>query len=204
MVVDDEYYKEGTSLLSWDWLEVNSKRVIVIPAVGVSEVRQRMVEKAASLGCTFTNIIHRTTIISSTSCIAEGVVICGNSILNADSVIGNFCQLNMYCTVAHDSILEDYVTLSMGVHIAGKVVVKEGAYLGSGVQMVPPLTIGEWSKVGAGTVLVEDVPANSTVVGNPGRVVRQREVGWQLEHIKSPQSLKKQLQSIQDQPTQLL
>ena len=31
--------------------------------------------------------------------------------------------------------------------------------------------IGEGAKVGAGSIVIKDVPANSTVVGNPGRPV---------------------------------
>ena len=35
------------------------------------------------------------------------------------------------------------------------------------------VTIGAGSVIGAGTGVTKDVPANSLVVGNPGRVVRQ-------------------------------
>ena len=34
------------------------------------------------------------------------------------------------------------------------------------------MTIGKNSVIGAGTVVTKDVPANSVVVGNPGRVIR--------------------------------
>ena len=34
------------------------------------------------------------------------------------------------------------------------------------------MTVGRCAKVGANTVVIEDVPANSTVVGNPGHPVR--------------------------------
>ena len=35
------------------------------------------------------------------------------------------------------------------------------------------ITIGKNSKIGAGSVVVSDVPPNSTVVGVPGKVVKQ-------------------------------
>ena len=34
------------------------------------------------------------------------------------------------------------------------------------------MTVGHGAKVGANTVVIEDVPPNSTVVGNPGHPVR--------------------------------
>jgi acetyltransferase-like isoleucine patch superfamily enzyme len=50
--------------------------------------------------------------------------------------------------------------------------VKKGASIGSGVTILSNITIGEGAIVGAGSVVTRDVPAWSTVVGNPARVLR--------------------------------
>ncbi len=47
-----------------------------------------------------------------------------------------------------------------------------GASIGAGAVILPGITIGEWAMVGAGAVVIEDVPGDSVVVGNPARVVR--------------------------------
>jgi serine O-acetyltransferase len=44
--------------------------------------------------------------------------------------------------------------------------------VGSGAKLLGPITVGKNAKVGANTVVIEDVPPNSTVVGNPGHPVR--------------------------------
>jgi serine O-acetyltransferase len=44
--------------------------------------------------------------------------------------------------------------------------------VGSGAKLLGPITVGQNAKVGANTVVIEDVPENSTVVGNPGHPVR--------------------------------
>src|SRR5213595_1182516 len=44
--------------------------------------------------------------------------------------------------------------------------------IGSGAKLLGPITIGHGSKIGANSVVIHDVPANSTVVGNPGHPVR--------------------------------
>jgi UDP-2-acetamido-3-amino-2,3-dideoxy-glucuronate N-acetyltransferase len=49
--------------------------------------------------------------------------------------------------------------------------VERRASLGSGVTVLGGVTIGTGAVVGAGAVVTKDVPANSTVVGNPARVI---------------------------------
>lgn len=43
----------------------------------------------------------------------------------------------------------------------------------AGAKVLGPLTVGAHSKIGAGSVVLKDVPPFSTVVGVPGRVVKQ-------------------------------
>jgi serine O-acetyltransferase len=42
--------------------------------------------------------------------------------------------------------------------------------VGAGAQVLGPIVIGSYSRIGANSVVVKDVPANSVVVGVPGRV----------------------------------
>jgi serine O-acetyltransferase len=44
--------------------------------------------------------------------------------------------------------------------------------IGSGAKLLGPITVGHGAKIGANSVVITDVPPNSTVVGNPGHVVR--------------------------------
>ena len=43
--------------------------------------------------------------------------------------------------------------------------------IGAGAIILGGLNIGQYSLIGAGTVVTKDVPKNSLIVGNPGRVV---------------------------------
>lgn len=49
------------------------------------------------------------------------------------------------------------------------------AWIGAGATILRGVTIGENSVVGAMTVVTKDVPANTIVVGNPARVIREIE-----------------------------
>ncbi len=49
----------------------------------------------------------------------------------------------------------------------------EGVMVCAGAKVLGPVHIGAHSKIGAGSVVLKDVPPYSTVVGVPGRVVKQ-------------------------------
>lgn len=51
--------------------------------------------------------------------------------------------------------------------------VRGGASIGSGATLLCGITVGENAIVGAGAVVTKDVPANTIVVGNPARVLRE-------------------------------
>jgi UDP-2-acetamido-3-amino-2,3-dideoxy-glucuronate N-acetyltransferase len=51
--------------------------------------------------------------------------------------------------------------------------VKKGASIGSNATILCGITIGENALVGAGAVVTRDVPANSVVAGNPGKIIKQ-------------------------------
>jgi len=52
-----------------------------------------------------------------------------------------------------------------------KTIVKKGASIGANATILPGITIGENAMIGAGSVVIKDVPANTTWVGNPARQV---------------------------------
>jgi serine O-acetyltransferase len=74
----------------------------------------------------------------------------------------------------------DRVTLYQGVTLGGTgfargkrhPTVEDDVTIGSGAKLLGPITVGHCAKVGANSVVIEDVPPNSTVVGNPGHPVR--------------------------------
>ena len=74
----------------------------------------------------------------------------------------------------------DNVTIYQGVTLGGTgfqrgkrhPTVESDVVIGSGAKLLGPIRVGRAAKVGANSVIIHDVPANSTVVGNPGHPVR--------------------------------
>lgn len=80
------------------------------------------------------------------------------------------------------AIVEDDVTILHGVTLGARnrvengrrhPIVKRGAFIGANALLLGPIVVGEEAKIGAGAVVLEDVPAHWTAVGNPARLIRK-------------------------------
>jgi len=94
------------------------------------------------------------------------------------------------CEIGDDVTLYQGVTLGGTGHEKGKrhPTIENNALIATGAKVLGSITVGVYSKVGAGSVVLKDVPAHSTVVGIPGRIVVQNgeKVRDKLDHHKLP------------------
>lgn len=82
--------------------------------------------------------------------------------------------------IGETAVIGDCVTLYQGVTLGGTgfqrgkrhPTLGDNVTVGSGAKLLGPIAVGDGAKIGANTVVVEDVPAGATVVGNPGHPVR--------------------------------
>jgi serine O-acetyltransferase len=84
-------------------------------------------------------------------------------------VIGETAEIGENCLLYHQ------VTLG-GVSLEKKKrhpTLGNNVVIGTGAKVLGAITLGDNVKVGANAVVLKDVPANSVVVGNPGRIVVQ-------------------------------
>lgn len=185
-VVETPYFEIGIVindlplLGDFRWLQNRASEVEAICAVGAPEVRMRLVQQALDLGVGFCSAIHPTATITPRVRIGRGVVVGAGCIFTNNIVVGDHAHINLDCTVGHDVVIKSLVTISPGVHISGNVTIETGSYVGTGANVIEKTAIGHWSVVGAGTTVVKDVPPNTTVVGVPGKVIKERPEGWHL------------------------
>ncbi|WP_096202172.1 serine O-acetyltransferase [Bacillus sp. FJAT-45350] len=99
-------------------------------------------------------------------------------------VIGETCEIG------------DNVTIYQGVTLGGTgkekgkrhPTIEDNVLIASGAKVLGSFTIGENSRIGANSVVLKPVPANSTVVGIPGKIVMQDgvKVKGSLDHHTLP------------------
>lgn len=111
--------------------------------------------------------------------------ICANAFVENDVVVGDRvtvkCGVQLWdgLRIEDDVFIGPNVTFTNDRHPRSKVypekflqtVVKKGASIGANATILPGVTIGEGAMIGAGAVVVRDVPAHATVVGNPAQIV---------------------------------
>jgi len=90
-----------------------------------------------------------------------------------------FIDHGMGVVIGETAVIGDDVTLYHGVTLGGTSWNKgkrhptlgDGVVIGAGAKVLGPITVGAGAKVGSNAVVVKDVPAGTTAVGNPARVL---------------------------------
>ena len=175
-----ELINEKPVLGYFDWLEQNKDQVKAMCGVGAPATRLRLIRQAENIGVQFFSAVHPRAILTRWVRMGLGSIITAGCILTNNISIGDHVHLNLDCTVGHDAVIEDFVTVSPGVHVSGNVRLEQGSFIGTGANLIEGKTVGQWSVVGAGSVVVKDIPANTTAVGNPAKVIKNHPPDWHL------------------------
>ena len=93
---------------------------------------------------------------------------------------GLFIDHGAGVVIGETASVGDDVTMYQGVTLGGTgfargkrhPTVGDQVMIGSGAKLLGPIAVGARSKIGANSVVIHDVPADATVVGNPGHPVR--------------------------------
>ena len=145
----------------------------VIVAIGNSQIRFDESSRIRSADAPLCTIIHPAATLSSFAEVGVGVVILAGAIINVDAFIGFASIVNVGATVDHDCVLAESVHVAPGANLSGNITVGPCTWIGVGSTIRQGLTIGHHVMVGAGAVVVSDVPDNTTVVGNPAKVLQR-------------------------------
>lgn len=95
-----------------------------------------------------------------------------------------FIDHGMGVVIGETTIIKDNVTIYQGATLGGTgkekgkrhPTIESNVMISAGAKVLGSFTVHENSKIGAGSIVLKEVPPNSTVVGIPGKVVKNNNV----------------------------
>ncbi|MEA3346662.1 MAG: serine O-acetyltransferase EpsC [Candidatus Auribacterota bacterium] len=123
---------------------------------------------------------------------------------------GFFIDHGMGVVIGETTVIGDNCTLFQGVTLGGTgketgkrhPTLGKNVVIGTGAKVLGNIKIGDNSYVGANAVVLKDVPSESTVVGIPGRIVKEKGKkisGVNLDHIHLPDPIAERLNNLQEE-----
>ena len=117
----------------------------------------------------FATLVHPQSSVSPWAKLGQGVYVSYGVSIGGGILVGDHVSFSPACVVGHDSVIEDFALVAPGAVISGFVHIGRGCYIGAGAMIRQRLRIEEGALVGMGAVVVRDVAAGVTVVGNPAK-----------------------------------
>ncbi len=111
-------------------------------------------------------VAHRLAMMTAQVCIGDPVVVQpGIYLAHGQVVIDGFVEIQ------RGAVIFPWVTIGLRAGDFRGPTIGRGVHIGTGAKVIGPVTIGANAQIGANAVVVDDVPANTTVVGIPARPI---------------------------------
>ena len=171
----DDNKPEG-SFMGLEMMQLNTAmeryhEIEFVIAVGEPKTKKKIYERLLSLNCKFGSVISPDSQVSPYCKLGKGLVIKRGAIISADAIIGDDTTIQSYACIGHDAIIGSHCQISTHVDIGGQTVVGDCVFVGLNAPVRELLKIGDYAIISAGAVVLKDVDADVTVMGNPARVI---------------------------------
>lgn len=166
-----------------------------IIAIGDNWIRKKIADRIIKVvpNFSFVNAIHPEAVIGKDVLLGCGNVFMPGAIVNANSIIHDFCIVNTNSSLGHDGIMDSYSSLAPSVCAGGNLKLGRFSAISLGVNIVNGIEIGQHTVIGAGSLVVDHFGDNVIAYGSPARIVRQRIIGE--PYLSTPK--KKQLSKLE-------
>ena len=141
-------------------------------AVGLPEIRNKVVSQVLALQGEFTHFIHPSAQVAHNVKIGQGSIIGPFCLISVSAELGDYVLMNNYSSVGHHAKIGDHCVLSPYAAVTGGCVLEKGVFMGVHTSLMPKTHLQSGSKVSPGSSVYKSTLAGDTVVGVPGKVFR--------------------------------
>ena len=120
---------------------------------------------------TFFTFIAPNAIIGKYNIIEEGCIICPNCVITTNVYLGKCITLNIGTQIGHDVKIGNFSSLMPGVDLGGHVSIGTKVFIGSKATIISKIEVENNSIIGTGSVVIRKVKSDTTVFGNPAKVL---------------------------------
>ena len=152
---------------------VSKERIFI--AIGDNNIRRNIYEHLIKKNhITFLNIIDPTSSVSKFASIKpESLISIGiNSVINSLVSIETGVIINTASVIEHEVKIEKFSHIGPNATVCGGVSIGENVFVGAGAVIKEGVKIGNNSIIGAGAIVLNNIPANTTYVGNPAKKIK--------------------------------
>lgn len=143
--------------------------VELLICVGEPSHRQKLFNRVLNFGLRMGRFVDPSVKLHEDTILGEGVIILRGCILASDVSIGDNSALSFGVILGHDNQIGRHCYLAPAVSTGGFVTFGDCSFGGLGCTVRENRTVGAGGIVGQGAVVIHNVPAQTTVVGNPAR-----------------------------------
>lgn len=170
-IKDEGYFKDLECLHLDTAINKYGDNLEFVIALGEPTSKKKVYERLIGRKIKFANVISPDSQISKYATLGNGLIIKRGAIISSDAVIGDNTTIQSYACIGHDAIIGKHCQISTHVDIGGASVLGEGVFVGLNAPVREKINIGDYAIISAGAVVLKDVDANVTVMGNPARVI---------------------------------
>ena len=163
---------------------INEAEYVVVSIGGPhGKARYLITRELIKKGLKPLNIISENSFIDDTSIIGNSFHSMPGSLVHSDSVIGDCVIVNTNASIDHECIVGNGCHFMGSSAVAGKVTIEDYVTIGTNATILPNLKIHTGAYIGAGAVVINDVPPNHIVVGNPATFLNMNNHNYDISYF---------------------
>lgn len=141
----------------------------VIVTLSDNMMRLAEIDRARQSGISLLSAIHPSVTILADAVLGENLIVHARAVIGYRAELQHGVIINTGAQVDHHCVVGAGCSIDPGVIMAGNVVIGEAAKVHTGAIIRNKVNIGVGAIVAAGAVVIEDVAADTTVMGIPAR-----------------------------------